>query len=105
MNLWVDDCKPCPDGFAVARTYDEALRLLRTHDYAALYLDHDLGDEYNRTGYDLLLQVQSEGRCPPTVECISWNPVGRQRILAALGRPERPSDSAIVIVDERGNPR
>lgn len=81
--LWVDDCKPAPSGFAVARTYDEALRLLRRFDYAELYLDHDLGDD-GRTGYDLLMQLIADNRVPPRVECISWNPAGRKRILAAL---------------------
>lgn len=82
MHLWVDDCKPEPYGCAVARTFDDALALMRRYSYPVLYLDHDLGEA--RTGYDLLLQVQAEGICPPRVECISWNPVGRARILAAL---------------------
>jgi hypothetical protein len=79
-GLWVDDSKPCPHGCAVARTYDEALRLLRRFDYDVLYLDHDLGDPRGLTGYDLLLEVIADRRVPPRVECISWNPVGRQRI-------------------------
>jgi hypothetical protein len=81
--LWVDDCKPAPDGFVVARTYDDALKMLRRFDYTELYLDHDLGDD-GRTGYDLLMQIIAENRLPPRVECISWNPAGRQRILAAI---------------------
>lgn len=83
MAIWVDDCKPAPDGFAVARTYDLALQMLRRFDYAELYLDHDLGED-GRTGYDLLMQLIEEDRVPPRVVCISWNPVGRKRILAAL---------------------
>jgi hypothetical protein len=82
-SIWVDDCKPAPEGFAVARNYDDALSMLRRFDYAELYLDHDLGDD-GRTGYDLLMQLIAEGKVPPRVECISWNPAGRARILAAL---------------------
>jgi len=82
VKLWVDDCKPCPDGFAVARTYDDALAMCRRFEYDAIYLDHDLGE--SRTGYDLLLQLHAIGRLPPRVEVISWNPVGRARIIAAL---------------------
>lgn len=89
MALWVDDCKPVPvyldeDGVAVARTYDDALRLLRRFEYGTLYLDHDLGDEQGRTGLDLLRAVRAEGRCPPQVICISWNPVGRKNIEAEM---------------------
>lgn len=85
MDIWVDDCKPCPEGMAVARTYDEALLMMRKHAYDTLFLDHDLGEP--RTGYDLLLQLQEDGVCPPKVVCISLNPVGRARIEAALYAP------------------
>lgn len=53
MDLWVDDAKPAPEGVAVARTYDDALSMLRRFEYGTLYLDHDLGE--TRTGYDLLM--------------------------------------------------
>lgn len=97
-SLWVDDCKPAPEGFAVARNYDDALKMLRRFDYAELYLDHDLGER--RTGYDLLMQLISENRVPPRVECISWNPAGRKRIKAALENlasrnPRNPPGSAM----------
>lgn len=82
-GIWVDDCKPVPSGMqAVARTYDDALRMMRRFKYAVLYLDYDLGEQ--RTGLDLLRQVKHEGICPPRVECISWNPVGRERIAWEL---------------------
>lgn len=82
LAIWVDDCKPAPSGCAVARTYDLALQMLRRFKYSKLYLDHDLGEA--RTGYDLLMVLIAEGIVPPEVECISWNPVGRKRIEAAL---------------------
>lgn len=85
-SLWVDDSKPCPHGYAVARTYEDALRLLRRYDYDVLYLDHDLGEPGGdmRTGLDLLRELIYENRVPPRVECISWNPVGRMNIEAEL---------------------
>lgn len=82
-SLWVDDCKPCPHGCSVARTYDDALRMLRRFEYDTLYLDHDLGDD-KRTGLDLLRQLIADNRVPARVECISWNPVGRKNIEAEL---------------------
>jgi len=90
--LFVDDCKPEPSGVTgVDRTYDDAVRLLRTYNWDILMLDHDLGDD-GRTGYDLLKQMDEEGRVPPIVQCVSWNPVGRRRIeqLAAeiAARPD-----------------
>jgi hypothetical protein len=89
-GLWVDDSKPVPDGVgAVARTYDDALRLCRRFRYSSLYLDHDLGEE--RTGLDLLRQLKSEECCPPTVVCISWNPAGRRAIEAEIAAPAPPA--------------
>ncbi len=93
--LWVDDAKPAPDeSYAVARTYEDALRMLRRFEYDTLYLDHDLGD--GPTGLDLLRTIRAEGRCPAQVVCISWNPVGRKRIVDELAgarptpEPENP---------------
>lgn len=85
-GLWVDDCKPCPNGYAVARTYDDALSMLRRFEYETLFLDHDLADNHHpeRTGYDLLLKVLQEGRAPDRVRIISLNPIGRGRIAHAL---------------------
>jgi hypothetical protein len=81
-GIWVDDSKPSPHGCSVARTYDDALRMLRRFEYDVLYLDHDLGEP--RTGLDLLRELIRDGRVPPRVECISWNPVGRKNIEAEL---------------------
>lgn len=78
--LWVDDSKPEPHGCSVARTYDDAVRMLRRYEWDVLYLDHDLGDADGRTGYDLLVQMRAEARVPADVVCISWNPVGKRRI-------------------------
>lgn len=102
-GIWVDDSKPCPHGCAVARTYDDALRMLRRFDYDVLYLDHDLGDARGRTGYDLLLRTDHDGRVPSRVECISWNPVGRKRIeqLAASIARIRAESSAATPSEER----
>jgi hypothetical protein len=80
-ELWVDDCKPAPGGMPVARTYDDALRMLRRFDWDLVYLDHDLGEDH-RTGYDLLKQIIADGRAPEHLKCISWNPSGKQRIEA-----------------------
>lgn len=86
--LWVDDAKPVPLGLeedcAVARSYEDAERMMRSFTYERLYLDHDLGDPQNRTGLHLLRQMREEKRLPPYVECISWNPVGKAAIEAQV---------------------
>ena len=47
INLYVDDIRRCPDGFVVARNYDEAIELIQNNEINILSLDHDLGiDEH-----------------------------------------------------------
>lgn len=86
--IWVDDCKAAPEDCAVARTYDDALRMLRKYRYTILYLDFDLGDEGSKTGLDLLRQLKAEKICPALVICISWNLVGRKQIEAEINDVE-----------------
>ena len=89
MNLWIDDCKPAPEGWAVARTYDEAVRLLGSFDYDEVAFDHDLGDTSvpERTGYDLLCEIErGDLRRPSRAQIISWNPVGRRRMAVVISR-------------------
>jgi hypothetical protein len=80
IPLWVDDCKPCPDNCASAKTYDDAVSMLRKYKYSMLYLDYDLNDKYWRTGADLLRQAIQENIVPPIVKCISLNPKGIKEI-------------------------
>ena len=98
LAIWVDDCKPAPPDCAVARNYDDALRMMRRWRYSVLYLDFDLGDD-GRTGLDLLRQLKAEDICPAEVLCISWNPPGRAAILAELAEKEPASRPGA------GNPR
>jgi hypothetical protein len=44
MRLWLDDIRPCPDGYLHARSVNEAIKLLEAHDCEYASLDHDLGD-------------------------------------------------------------
>lgn len=85
MNLWVDDAKPCPEGWAVARTYTDAWHLLARYEYDCVALDHDLGDD--GTGYDLLCAMErGELRRPRSFLLISLNPVGRARMAMVVDR-------------------
>lgn len=89
MKLYVDDERPCPEGWTVARTYDEALFCLILYNITDLSLDHDLG--WGRTGYDLLRELSemyAYGRAfiPEHIYCHSANPVGRKHIEQLIER-------------------
>ena len=54
MKLYVDDTRLCPDGWVLARTYEEALELLRAGQVTHLDLDWNLGQGRDRTGLSIL---------------------------------------------------
>jgi hypothetical protein len=53
-------------------------------DVTHLYLDHDLGDVDEPTGYDVLVWAIESEYLPPNVFLVTANPVGRSRMEAAL---------------------
>jgi len=56
--------------------------MLSDYRWEGLCLDHDLGGM--DTGYDVLMWAITEGRVPPIIELVTSNPVGRDRMGAAL---------------------
>lgn len=58
MNIYLDDLRDCPEGFTIARTVDEAIRLIESNEVDALSLDHDLGEDNEGNllpnGYDFV---------------------------------------------------
>jgi len=93
MKLWIDDFRSAPKGWLWAKTFAEALDILRTHDIIEVSFDHDLTDgEGNdeKTGYDIALWLASRafhGQSVPLVYHVhSMNSVGRDRIQGVIDR-------------------
>lgn len=63
----------------IARTYDEAIELLKNYKYDIIDLDHDLGEE--KTGYDVAKFIVEEQINIPIVYVHTANPVGRMNII------------------------
>lgn len=85
MNLWIDDEKPAPAGWAVAKSFDAAVALLRQFSYDLVAIDHDLGDDDSPTGYDILCMMEAgDLPRPRAISVISWNATGAKRMLAAI---------------------
>lgn len=42
IKLFVDDLRPCPEGWTLARTITEAIRILATQYVTEVSLDHDI---------------------------------------------------------------
>jgi hypothetical protein len=87
VKLWLDDIRPCPDGYTHARSVNEAIKLLERGDCAYASLDHDLGDfaEDGGDGFKLVLWIAEHDRWPSDgIRVHSANPPGMARMLADI---------------------
>lgn len=99
VRLFVDDQREPEwfglEGWTVARTSAEAIAILSRGRVVECSLDHDLGGD--DTGYKVACWMEANGVWPKDgTRCHSANPVGKQRIEAAI----RKSDPAL----HRGEP-
>ncbi|NBI27849.1 cyclic-phosphate processing receiver domain-containing protein [Chengkuizengella marina] len=61
INVYLDDLRPCPKGFVLAKNIEECIVLLQESNVNILSLDFDLG--WNEpTGYDLT-KMMVEKKC------------------------------------------
>ena len=87
INLYVDDIRRWPDGFVVARNYDEAIELLNNNKINILSLDHDLGiDEHGveKNGYDIVKYICEYGISSKKIYIHTDNIVGRDNMYHTL---------------------
>lgn len=89
INLYLDDLRPCPDGFILAKTSLECKMLAMFNFVNILSLDHDLGEE--ETGYDFCKWLVEKGiTCediyPKVIYLHTANGVGRDNMYQLLNR-------------------
>lgn len=93
MNVYVDDLRDCPEGFTIARTFEEAVALLEQHEVDILSLDHDLGEDAEGnllpTGYDLVKYFCEHGLRANKIYLHTDNPVGRENMYETLKGAKR----------------
>lgn len=80
--LLIDDLRDQYMVEKVARTAAAGILALKTLPVTHLLIDHDLGEE--KDGYDVINWAIEHKCLPPNVFIVSANPVGRNRIAAAL---------------------
>ena len=86
VKLWVDDLRDAPDDtWAVARTYDHAVRYLGETGYDKVSLrNHDLS-AYEETGYDLAVWMTENLTAWPRVIAIhTANPIWGAQMYSVL---------------------
>lgn len=103
MKLWIDDLRPAPVGYAVARSVNEAIATIELAESFCVYfpssgetrrvnielidIDHDSGDFYYDGGdyIKLLDWLEETGRNYP-IRIHSMNSVGVQNMRAIIQR-------------------
>jgi len=87
MNLWLDDIRPCPDGYLHARSVNEAIAILESETCEYASLDHDLGGyaDDGGDGFKLVLWMAEHERWPSKgIRVHSANAPGMKRMLADI---------------------
>ena len=69
IKVYLDDLRVAPEGWIRVKTASEAIVLLQQGNVVEISLDHDLGDEENGTGYDVILWMEEKAflekfKCP-----------------------------------------
>lgn len=88
MKIYLDDCRPTPQGWVRCYWPDEVIALLQTGEVTDLSLDHDLGDDERGTGYDVILWIEEavalEGFIPPLINVHSANTAAVTKMKAGI---------------------
>jgi hypothetical protein len=79
INIYLDDLRPCPKGFVLAKNAEECIRLLRENKVDVMSMDHDLGwDEMN--GTDLAHELVRLNLYANEIYLHSSSMIGRQNM-------------------------
>ncbi len=93
INLYVDDLRDCPDGYIVARNFNEAIHYIENFKVHILSLDHDLGEDIDGnilpTGYDLVKYICEKGLRADKIYLHTDNVVGRENMYQTLKAAQR----------------
>ena len=97
MKIYLDDWRPAPDGWTQTLTAQDTIAALARGGVTDLSLDHDLGDDANGTGYDVLLWIEESvhlrGFDPPRIAIHSSNASARVKMELAVEAIRRLVDS------------
>ena len=93
IHVFLDDLRPCPKGFVLARTAEECVTLLLDCDVGVLSLDYELGPD-SANGMAVVESMIVHRRFPREVYVHSSSPMGKAWMLKAL-RDAAPPDTAI----------
>lgn len=85
INVYLDDLRPCPRGFTLARNAEECIALLESCEIHILSLDHDLGYD-QPTGYDVTRYMVEHGKFAREIYLHTSSAIGRTNMYQLLYR-------------------
>ncbi|MEW9698825.1 cyclic-phosphate processing receiver domain-containing protein [Paenibacillus sp. SI8] len=90
IHVYLDDLRPCPQGFTLARTADECKLILESCDVDILSLDHDLGWGSQHTGMDVVIWMVQQQIFPRTVYIHTSSPSACTNMFQMLNHAKPP---------------
>ena len=101
IHVYLDDCRPCPQGFVLARNVEECLLLLEAYEVDILSLDHDLGWK-EPNGYEVARWIAEHRRFPKRVYLHSSDADARRRMFELLyvAKPDSMQLSSLPMPDD-----
>lgn len=91
MKIWLDDVRPAPAGYVLAKSVNEAKKIIeeneKNHVIELIDCDHDLGDYFfdGGDGIKLLDFLVERGTFYP-IKLHTMNPVGRENMQRVIDR-------------------
>ncbi|MFC6226475.1 cyclic-phosphate processing receiver domain-containing protein [Paenibacillus allorhizosphaerae] len=83
INVYLDDVRPCPKGFKIARSVESCIKLISSAKVDTLSLDHDLGFG-KPSGYEIVKFMVTNKIYAKKIIIHSANPFGRLRMFRML---------------------
>lgn len=86
-SLWIDDLRTPPEGWAWAKTSDEAIALIQENGerFDFISFDHDLGGDDTSRKVVLWL-CENASKWPQQATVHSMNPIGKQWLVGMIQR-------------------
>lgn len=88
MRIFLDDLRPAPFGWIRTKSIKEAIKLLSNYNVTEISLDHDLGDDADGNGYDVLCWIEEHVALshytPPVIHIHTDNPSARKKMALAI---------------------
>ncbi|MFC4809517.1 cyclic-phosphate processing receiver domain-containing protein [Paenibacillus sp. GCM10023250] len=93
INVYLDDYRPCPQGFVLAKSAEECILLLEHEEVDVLSLDYELGWG-QPNGLAVVQYIVDSGRYPRSCYFHTSSAAGRIAMIHLLSR-HAPPDVAI----------